>query len=72
MQAIESLTSFHTFVQEVVEIMNLRLLAIKEKWQSGCLGQLGLTATQVKGLVYALFERSSTRDEVVALLNQGY
>eukprot|EP00891_Asterochloris_glomerata_P009601 jgi/Astpho2/9601/fgenesh1_pg.00146_%23_40_t len=57
-------TAFHK-LQEVVEIMNLRLLAIKEKWQSGRLGQLGLTATEVKGLVYALFERSSTRDELV-------
>ncbi len=67
---MRTLTSFHICVQEVVEIMNLRLLAIKEKWQSGRLGQLGLTATEVKGLVYALFERSSTRDELVALLNQ--
>lgn len=57
-------------MQEVLDLMEIRLQEISDRWDDGRLSAMGLSAPEVASLVRALFEDTTARRALLAKLSK--
>eukprot|EP00887_Chlorella_sp_A99_P003530 scaffold7.g3530.t1 len=66
--ALEEATPAVWKLRELAELLDIRMVEIRQRWQEGRLPALGFSAAEVAHLVCALFEDTDLRRDFLALL----
>ena len=68
--ALEEATPAVWKLRELSELLDIRMVQIRQRWQEGRLPALGFSAEEVAHLVLALFEDTDLRRDFLALLEE--
>ncbi len=64
------MTTHASSVQELLELLDIRLMEIRRRWAEGRLPALGFSAAEVAHVVRALFDHSDLRRDFLEQLEE--